>query len=301
VSVQRLYDRYAKLIVFNTQEGTPGTNGKPLNQIDQTGSQFASKSASGIPQYRFKFRIEKLAGPVPSPNPSVIQIWNLGPESRNLVSKLYNLVILQAGYGNNIKTIFKGTITKTITRKNGPDYVTEITAGDGIYATQNSVINTSFSTPTSSSQILTTLVSAMGGQGVSPGLMTAQPTKVYQNGIVLSGKVVDLLKQICDDNNINFTIEDQKVVMVPYGGALSADTILISENTGMIGIPEIREQNASGLPALISFKSLLNPDLGSFKPVFVVSKFVNGIYTAAKVTHEGDTWGNEWFTEVEAT
>ena len=55
------------------------------------------------------------------PNKVSISIYNLGPNSRALVSKLNNLAVLEAGYGKNVQQIFKGQINFAKTEKHGPE------------------------------------------------------------------------------------------------------------------------------------------------------------------------------------
>jgi hypothetical protein len=298
--IQQSFDRIAVLKIFQRQAVTTGPSPSLLN-VDPIGTAFPSKLSNGDPGFRIKFHIEKVTGPVPVPNPSVIHIYNLGKTSRAIVSKLNNLLVLEAGYGTSPQTIFSGNVSYAVTKKEGPDYVTEIHAADGLFAFQNSLINTSFSQSTPTASVLTTLISALNSAGIKTGISTGVPTSMYNKGVVLSGRVVDLLKDVCEKNDLSWTIEDGAVNIVPYGGALTKPVVILSPSTGLIGIPELREVDSTGKGSLVSFKCLLNPQLGTFQLITILSKFINGIYTTAKIIHSGDTFGLEWYTEGEAT
>jgi hypothetical protein len=297
--IQQSYDRICKLKVFQTLSLPTGPTGKSLSQIDPIGLTFPSKLADGTPAYRIKFNVNKTTGPVPVPHPAVIEIYNLGETSRKFF-KFNNHVILQAGYGTNAQTIFEGNISYVVTKKSGPDYVTEVHAADGLFAHQNSLINLSLSQSTTAAQVLTTLTGALTSAGVKPGLVTAVPTAIYNKGIVLSGKVIDELKSFCDSNDLNWTIENNALNVVKYGEALLKPIIFLSPDTGLVGIPEQRAVDTESA-SLISLKHLLNPQIGLFQLILVKSKFVNGGYITAKVIHTGDTFGLDWYTELEAT
>lgn len=299
--IQQSFDRIAVLKVFATKETPAGPNGKTLSKIDPIGKAFPSKLEDGSPGFRIKFHIEKSSGPVPVPNPSTIYIYNLGPDSRALVSKLNNFLVLETGYGTNTQVLFKGNISYARTKKDGPDYVTEIHAGDGLFAFQNSLINQSFDKNTTAAAVINTLVGSLSGAGINPGLSTGVPTSIYNQGIVLSGKVVDKIKEVCEKNNLTFTIEDQTITVLPIGGAKASPPVILTPSTGLIGIPEVREATVAGNKSLISFRCLQNPQIGTFQLVVIQSKFINGFFTTAKIVHTGDTFGTEWYTDGEAT
>ena len=300
--LQQDFDRICKLQVFQTQAVVTGPV-PTLIPIDPLGVTFSSKQLDGSPGYRIRFHVDLVTGPVPVPNPAVIHIYNLGQTSRTLVSKLNNKLILQAGYGLFPQTIFTGQIQYAVTKKEGADYVTEIHASDGIFAFQNSVINTSFSTAMPAAAVITTLVGALAGAGVTPGVMTGIPKDVYNKGVVLSGKVTDQLQKICDKNNLTWTIENGLLNIVPIGGGfLPKNLVLLTEATGLIGIPEQREVDATGNSSLVSFRCLMNPSLGTFQKIIIQSKFIPaGFFTTAKITHSGDTYTNDWYTDGECT
>lgn len=299
--VQQSYDRICNLRVFQREELPAGPNGMTLGNIDNKGKVFSSKQPDGGIGFRIKFHVEKVTGPVPVPNPSTIQIYNLGPNSRAFVSKLNDLVVLEAGYGKNPKTIFSGNISKAITRKEGSDYVTELQAAEGLYAFQNSLINMSTSVSTPASTVVNTLLGALKGCGIQPGLVSGVPNTNYNQGIVLSGSAIKKLKDVCNSLGLDFTIENGESIVLPYGQAKPTPPIPITRLNGLVGIPEVREQDITGKRSLITFKTLLNPALTAFQSVFLTSKFVNGFYTIAKTTHTGDTFSLEWYTTCEAT
>lgn len=312
-------EQFGRLIavnVFNRQETTGSDGAQALMNVDPTGTQFRSTLTSGDSGFRIKFHVQKATGPVPNANPCIISIYNLGPLSRALCSKFNNLVILQAGYGNNLQNLFQGNILTAKTQKFGPDYVTEMQVVDGLFAFQNSMVNLSFGKGTAQSSIIQSICATMQQAGITVGTIQGVPGTNVNQGIVLSGKSTDKLKQICDKNNLSFSIQDNQIQILPYGAAKSPQIISLSENTGLIGIPEIRdltavtsatavEQNSSASTKAraprIGFKCLLNPKIGCYQQVQIVSKFVNGLYTTTLVSHDGDTYTQEFYTNAEAS
>lgn len=322
--MSQLYNRICVLNVFKREETkSPTTGASALLDIDMAGTQFRSVMADGSPGFRIKFHLQKATGPVPFANACQISIYNVGPTSRKLLSQLNNLVVLQAGYGKSALTIFTGNICSAKTSKHGPDYITELVVGDGLYAYQNSMVNLSFESGMTQAQIISALVTALKDQGVTTGVIDGVPSTPYNKGVIVSGRTTDKIKEICEKNDLQFSIQDSKVHIIPYGAALPNTIILISEDTGMIGMPVITDltimNNAVNLEAgsaqvafepgtqnpnlapRISVRCLMNPGIGCYQKVAVKSKFINGNYTTTLVSHTGDTWGNDWFTDAECS
>ena len=203
---------------------------------------------------------------------------------------------------------------RTRTRKEGPDYVTQIECADGLFAYQYARVDQSLRPGARKTQVISTLTEALANSGIGVGQIKGVPNDGYNQGIVLSGKVTDLLASICEKDNLRFTILDGQVVIVPMDGASDDAATLISVDTGMVGIPEVGDGNR------VTVRCLMNPKIRPFGKVAVVSKFLMdfkenrslarsdssgtkpgaGLYTAVKVVHSGDTWGGEWYTTVEA-
>jgi hypothetical protein len=285
-------DRIVKLTVFQTKVGQNADGSLKLDAVDPTGKSFPSRMPDGVPGFRIRFKIDKIIEV--TPNPTSIYVFNLGKDSRALFEQLNNTVILEAGYGKNPKVIFRGNVSRCRTQKQGPDYLTHIEAADGLFAVQNSRIDQAFSAGARQNQVINTLVGALKSSGqVSVGEISGVSNDGYNQGIVLSGRTVDQLKQVCEKGNLDFTIEDGKIYILPAGSAKGIPAIVISPATGMIGIPEKRDVG-------IGVRCLLNPEIGIFQKILVQSKFINGLYTTAKVSLSGDSHGGDFFTEIEA-
>lgn len=271
---------------------------------------FPSQYPDGRPGFRIRGKINKIEAAVSViPNPIQIAIYNLGANSRALVeSKVGTKIIVEAGYSNNPKQIFFGNILWARTHKEGPDYVTEIQAGDGSFAVSNGQINQSFSGPTTYSQAIDACIASLGQSGITKGTVTGVPSGGYNNGIVLVGSPLDRLKEICNKLELSCSVQNGQVTIVPLGQDKGSPTLLVSQDNGMIGIPQIRTQgliapatsvNQTTPTNIISFQTLMRPEMEMYQKVTVRSKFINGDYIVARVTHEFDSWEGPFFTECE--
>lgn len=300
MSNQASFDRIVVLKVFERNQEANAQGIPTLMDVDKRGTAFPSRFSDGSVGFRIKGKVDKVAAVTSAtPNPISVEIYNLGQDSRALVSKTNNLLVVEAGYGNSPQQIFQGNIMWGRTRKVGPDYITQIQAADGLFAFQNARVDTSFNKGVQNNQVISTLIGALKGGGIGAGQVEGVPEGSYNQGIVLSGRATDLLKDVCEKNNLQFSIQDGNVLILPYGSDRGTPAPLISPDTGLIGIPEIRAADATGKATLISFKTLMMPTMGIFQKVILQSKFINGIYTTAKVTHDFDSFEGPFFSEME--
>lgn len=311
------FDRLVVLSVFGRKiEFDSVTKQAKLTDVDPEGTQFRSRLADGSPGFRIKFNVNKAVGQVPSPNGTSIEIYNIGEKSRDALTRVGNVIVLSAGYGQQEPgVIFRGEVSFAKTQKNGPDYVTTINAMDGIFAVQNSTIDKSFKSGTSLQAVIDAAVDSLKDQGVSRGQIVGVPNENFNHGCVISGPSVAKLRELCDGHNLEVTIQEGRLTILPYGSDRGTPVVALSPNTGLIGIPELRGAGyASGLVntatttesqlgqnATIAFKCLMNPAIAPYQRVLIQSKFINGLFTTLKTTYRGDSWGGEWFTECEAT
>jgi hypothetical protein len=292
---QELFDRIAVLTVYRAITETitqaDGTKGILVTGYENQGKQFKSRLDSGAPGFRIRFSCKKTMSL--SPNFGTMAIYNVNEESRSFFERTNNLITLEVGYGNSPKLIFKGNVGRGRTSKVGPDYVTNIEAQDGLYAVQNSKIDQSFNPGIAKNAAINSMVDAIAAvPGMAKGQIFGLPNDGYNQGVVLSGPAMDRLKEVCDGNNLNFFVDDHKVYILPVGTAKDNPPVKLSVDTGLIGIPE----RGNGR---LSLRSLLNPEISLLQLVELKSKFVNGLFVANQVVNTGDTYGLEWYSEIE--
>ena len=291
VSNAEFFDRRAtvKVIEQDIQRVSNGP-GLAVTNVANTEENFASQNVDGTPGFRIRFNVLKnIEG---TPNPSTIEIYNLGEKSRNIVQKVNSRIILEAGYGDQTEVIFRGNIRRSRTEKVGPDYITKIEAADGLVAYEGAVVNQSFGQPTSLTDVVKTLTDSLKQTNLNVPQITGIPAKQYQSGIVLSGKTVNILDKILRSEGVQFTIQDETVLFLEQGSVLSGQFFVLSVDTGLVGIPKVGDSS-------LSLTSLMNPQLKPFSQVLVRSKFVNGLYRMIRVEHKGDTFEGQFITQLE--
>jgi hypothetical protein len=101
-----------------------------------------------------------------------------------------------------------------------------------------------------------------------------------------------------------FYVNDRKINLVKPSDPPQGEIVDLSPTSGLVDMPE---QTETGIKA----KCLLNPLLNLDKLVHIKNDYVQstsevaggalstGVYKIIKLTHTGDTLGNEWYTSFE--
>jgi hypothetical protein len=284
-----------------------------MNVSREMGKRAVTLDTLEISQLRISFHIEKTIEQ--NPNNAIIEIYNMSPASIAFFEKKDGAIILRGGYSkdpldtSNLKQIFSGDIAKVTTQRKGADIVTKIEAGDGENAFINSSAELSFAPGTNTGNVLDKLTSMFGlGMGEIKGVDRNKP---YVNGLAVSGMIRRHIDALAKRHNVEWSIQDGKIQILPFDKATDEETVVLTPETGLVGSPfrqvvvrpdlikssgkesESKTENGN------KFKSLLNPDLKPGRAVKVQSKYVTGLFRIHKVDHSGDTHAQDFYSEVE--
>jgi len=254
-----------------------------------------------IENLRVKFSIQKTSES--TANSAIISVFNLNPLHRGMVENEGLALNLQAGYtgidGENplIRSIYWGDIFRAATERQGPDIVTTFECKDGGQVLRRSSVNISFKAGTTRSQVIDYLVQQMASKyGLSYKKYSFSKDDQYVNGIALFGNTKDYLDTILPNLGLRWSIQDNEIFINDPETKDIPGAVLVSKNTGMIGIPVKREKG-------LEVTSLLNPLIRPGKTIKVVSEQtskLNGAYIVERADYEGDTLEGDWTVKVEA-
>lgn len=310
---QQSFDRIVKVKVFATNiTNNVLPNSPPTIDYNSGYTTFPSKFPDGSPGFRIKGRINRLESAISyDPNLCSFSIYNLGKNSRALLeSQLGTLVVIEAGYGQNSKQILSGNIRYARTHKQNSDYITDVLLADGGYVYNNAFINRSFKGSTSYSSVIYACIAALSDYGITPGWIQDIPEGNYNQGHVLTGNPADELFKVCDKLDLSCSIQSGQVQIHAKSNSRPLPALNLSVNTGLIGIPEVRSQaylgdigGGSGFTPsdCVSLKMLLTPEIVVGQTINLKSLFLNGLFTAARLTHEFDSWEGPFYTSAECT
>lgn len=317
-TVQQSFGRVVNVKLYAVAGSSVSGGSTPSIEYSNKYTLFSSVQPDGSPGFRIRGKVQKMESAIThTPNFGTIYIYNLGPSSRALIeSQLLTNVIVEAGYGKHAKQILVGKTVWARTYKQGPDYITELVAQDACFSGVNAVIYKTFKGPVTYQQVVDVCITALNDAGVQTGTLVPIPEGGYQNSCVLVGDPFDCLKRTCDKLGLYCSIQNGKINIRDFGEPLGTPIVLLNVDTGLIGIPELRSQSLLGAipPAVaggqvtlatptngLSFKCLLRPEIEVGSQVKIQSKFVNGLYIAAKIAHDFDSWDGPFYTECECS
>ncbi|MBO5810426.1 MAG: hypothetical protein J6R32_06320 [Bacteroidales bacterium] len=173
-----------------------------------------------------------------------ISIYNLSMQDVNYLtlfspffsSKKRNTVKISAGYDNNIVPIFEGDVWQALPTKNGADIVLNIKAVKGLFGgkkiTSKVIKNKAKRIP------LHDVCQKVAGWLDLPLNFLAKTQKTLDT-FVMTGNVTEAIKKINSVGDVVAFVEDNQLKVIDAKNPQGTGTRLVSEDTGMIGIPAI--------------------------------------------------------------
>lgn len=261
---------------------------------------------------RCVFRVTKHLKP--DPNTIDLKIYNLTEDHRKsleniperpkdtklaaLVSDLtaHNVVRLEAGYEDGMSQLYLGEVRAAHSSQDGPDVITEVASGDGEKDMQVTRISVPLGPKTSRDVALRAIVKALGcGEGNMDKAiesLNVPEGEGYAAGGVLYGSAADEMEAFCKAAQLDWSIQDGKLLLLDRGAALAGTALSLSSETGLIGSPAVDSKG------IVTAKTLMIPDLFPGRAVVFDAKSLKGGYRVEECTYQGDTHGAEWYIEI---
>lgn len=269
--------------------------------------------AFDVSQLRCKFRFVKSA--FFEANQSEVVLYNLNPESENKLIKSGQRIVFEAGYnGDQYGKIFEGNVIQPLrSKEGGVDFKLTLVSMDSDRYVTYGLVGVSLVAQQSARDAVEACVSKAGqvtneNYGQQVGIISDQ-TINYPRGKVMFGAPTYYLNQIAKSMNASYYNEDGSVNIISPKELADNEIFDLSPETGLIGSPMQTEYG-------ISCSCLLNPRMklnslfhldnkkvigNRYEPGTPVRPLdTAGIYRVIKITHVGDTRGDDWTTEIEA-
>lgn len=272
--------------------------------------------ALDLSELRFSFVVKR--GDFQTPNSARIRVYNMNPDTMARVQKEFKRVVLQAGYGGNFGLIFDGTVVQTRRgRTSQVDTHLDITAADGDAAYNFAIVSTTLAAGSTAQDHFNVAAQAMAKHGVGGGYTAGLQSNPLPRGKVMFGMARDFMRGVARATQTTWSIQDGKIVVIPETSYMPGEIPVINSDTGLIGLP-VQTQNG------INFRVLLNPNIKIGTLVQLDNKAVqqfeyslnvpqqaqnqrtslenklqtDGFYYVMWAEHQGDTRGNDWYTDV---
>ena len=248
------------------------------------------------------FNVDFYAGE--TANAAVVNIKNLSELTRNNIQELNAEVSLFCGYSENTgyELLFKGQAQYVFTEKVGVDINTRIECQDAVQVLrqENAILN--FTTNTPVKHVLDEIARLFG----VPVKFITDVNEYYPLGYAFSGKLKDALNEVTKRFGLTWNFINGELVILRLLENLNGDALLITPETGLIGSPSpiiyqgglLDENTKEGQPVL-QIQTLLLPKIKPADLILLQSLQNDGQYSVVNVSHDGSTYGNNWYSTLE--
>lgn len=226
------------------------------------------------------------------PNEATISIVNLNQSTRNLITdKKYNRILLNAGYGDDMRTLFVGYIDEVENRKDSTDITTTMTCSDGSKDYREARTAVTVKKGQSDKEIVKEVLKDM--PNTETGIQEYKKETKLPRGKTLVGNSREILKTVAKNQDANWSIQDNKLLILPKTSALANNEgFLIQEGTGMIGSPQ---KTSDGLEVRCLLNNIMR--VGQLCRVVSRIKEYSGDFKITKIQMKGSNKGGD-FTNV---
>ena len=265
-------------------------------------------NALDVSQLRCSFRITKAMDA--EPNYSETSIFNLAIGTENALVQSGQRIFIEAGYeGDQYGLIYKGRVIQPIrSKEEGTTYRLTLISLDGDDFANNAFVSTCLTRGQNAQSVLGACIADAGSViergAISEGLSGVKLSR----GKVMFGQPQEYLRQLAKSQNAIYYLNDGQVNFIKAADLPPGEIMELNPGSGLIG--EVT-QNEDG----VTVRSLLNPRINLNTLIHVGGEYVTsarvqkdkqaqalpggGVYKVIKLTHTGDTRGNDWYTEME--
>lgn len=234
------------------------------------------------------------------PNKAEIHIWNLTEAHRSAIEQMTDGVpcIIEAGYVESTSSIFVGTLRSSLSVIEGSDIITTLESGDGEKATRKARVNLTVKPKTPTTDILKLAAKSLGvGEGnlnqAIGQINAAGFATFFSAGTVLSGSAAREMSNLCRALGLTWSIQDGKLQILQLTKTLDGEAIKLGSSTGMIGTPSVDSKG------VLKVRALMIPNVFPGRKLVLDGARLKGQYRIEKTTHAGDTFGGDWYVDIE--
>lgn len=277
----RLYKRNVRVTVT-----------KPVDYFTQ------EPNATVIEGLRVQFQVEKHLRS--EPNTARVTISNLEKTARAAFERKPLYVRLDAGYDGSLERLCAGDVHHAASKREDTDWLTEMHVADGLRAIRFARVSRAYRGGVDAMALVREAARAFGLQVKASAAVQRELRAQLASGVVLDGRASDVMSRVLDPFAVSWSIQDGRLqILLPSEVRTDTTEIRISQDTGMIGSPDFGDPPEKGKRPHLMVRTQLDPRIAPGGRVRVESVAVRGLFKVLKVSHTGDTHGDDWQTEIE--
>jgi hypothetical protein len=252
---------------------------------------------------RVQFEIERSLHS--KPGKAKVTLYNLTRDHQSQIERATSgQVIIEAGYVDErgAETLFVGELLRgkhhaKTAESGGVDTMTTVEARDAGRSYRAARVSQSFEPGVSTATVLRACANALGvGHGNLNdlgALSTRSGDPAYPEGIVLAGQASREMTRILAGLGLRWSVQHGAIQILRPGLSLPTRILRLSQNTGLVGSPEITSRGR------VKAVALLTPDIWPGRAVIIDSEKTQGRFEIRSTKHHGDSHATDWYAEAE--
>jgi hypothetical protein len=204
---------------------------------------------------------------------------------------------IEAGYAAGTSLVWLGDLRSVQTLRDGPEWVTTLTSGDGERAWVNARQHVSYGPGTPIATALRAMVKALGiPEGNLSKVvndLTISGSSLYPTGKSFTGAVSHQLADFARSAGLEVSVQDGALQFQNRGVADNNAALLVDADHGMIDSPAVDNNG------LLSVRVLMIPGVKVGSLITLDAARIKGTYRIQKATWLGDTSSTDWYIDLE--
>lgn len=277
------------------------------------GIEIDAREGVGANALRIAFNVER--DHKRAANNAEIAVYNLTRGNREALAKLDVVPVrIEAGYADDVGLIFQGDLRSARSRREGPDYITRVSAGDGESKIRTARISRTFArgTPVGDviGQIARSLGVSEGNLSQFRGAQLANGSRTLTRALTVSGAASDELERLCRSCGLDWSVQSGVLQIRETGRPVGTEQgPLLRADSGLIGDTETERatKTEGGVVKgrqVVSGVCLMRSDLvpgRSFRVESSVGGYTGNL-VCTKTVHEGDSHSDQpWYVSFSGT
>ena len=230
-----------------------------------------------------------------TPARGTFDVRNLSPDSRRRITESGKRLRFRAGYeGADLSLFADGDISRVEHKVEPPDHVTTIHFAGNSLAQRRAVFVADYpGQPPVETPVANIVRDAIATfDGLKSGNLDAIPADVVETDFSKSGQTNQILKSLLHPLELRHYEQYGEINVTRYGEAVSSG-LTISEDTGMIGSPEIREDRSLRVQMRLSSRLVLGD---STRIRSARTPVGGGEWKVVGIRHSGDNHAGDFQT-----
>ncbi len=265
-----------------------------------TGFEIGETSKDNPVAMHISFNVQK--ADTETPNEAKISIWNLNPQHLAVLNEKDCVVMLKAGYGDNIPLIFIGTVAFISTELDGADRETRIEAVDGRVELRDTFTSFTYSGKTNSKTVIDKIAGEMG----VPVTYSYNANQYnFPNGFSYVGSGRTALDKACSSSGLQWQIQNGILQIRNRYDTMNREGFLLSPETGLVGVPKKITISSQGTtPDTVGsgdaerpgyeIEYLMNGAVGIGDYIRFESREVKNYFRIHSIEMDGDNLEGDW-------